>query len=132
MEGLERLQLEVEEMNDFNVSNIWEYLKNRQDMHIKFNNAEKSINQMYEYICNKARKQSKNNVAIVADRIVYLWAVTYFNRSNEELDLNKKSENLTPTKPKNEEKKEDKEVQEKQNTIKTEDNQTSLFQEVDK
>ena len=29
MGGLERLQSQVEELNDYNISNIWDYLKSR-------------------------------------------------------------------------------------------------------
>ena len=134
MEGLKRLENEVLEMNDHNVSLIFDYLKNREDLIEKFNNEEKTIKGMYKYICDKARKQAKDNVAMVQDNVVYLWAITYFTKSNEELgiakenqrkglkedDKKKKAEN-----PNNEEKSEVKEEEKKENT-----DQISLFQEV--
>ncbi len=36
------------------------------------------IHQMYEFIYKKAGKQKIGNVAMISDRVVYLWAVTYF------------------------------------------------------
>lgn len=89
MEGLERLENEVLEMNDYNVSAIFNFLKTKNELLEKFNNAEKTIKQMYKFICDKARNQAKNNVAMVNDRIVYIWAMTYFNKTNEELGIKK-------------------------------------------
>lgn len=125
MEGLERLQSQVEELNDYNISNIWDYLKTRKELYKKFNNEEKSINQMYEYICDKASKVRKGNVAMVTDRVVYLWAMTYFNKTNEELGLYTKK--LAPKKVEVKENIQDKPKKEEN---KIEDNQTSLFEEV--
>ncbi len=90
MEGLERLQAEVLEINNYNISAIFDYLKTRNDLHAKFNNEEKSIKQMYKYICDKARNLAKDNVTMVNDKVVYLWAITYFNKSNEEFGLKEK------------------------------------------
>ena len=128
MEGLERLQAELLEMNDYNVSAIFEYLKTRKDLYEKFNNEEKSLKEMYKYICDKARKLAKNNVAMVNDKVVYLWAFNYFNKSNEELGINKKTQTgLKPT----ETKKETKQPEEpKADEKKKDDNQLSMFQEV--
>ncbi len=125
MEGLERLQSQVEELNDYNISNIWDYLKTRKELYKKFNNEEKSINQMYEYIYDKASKVRKGNVAMVTDRVVYLWAMTYFNKTNEELGLYTKK--LAPKKVEVKENIQDKPKKEEN---KIEDNQTSLFEEV--
>lgn len=138
MEGLERLEKEMEEMKNSHIEVIWNYLKTRKDLYDKFNNPEKSIKQMYEFVYEKARKQKTGNVAMIADNVVYLWAVTYFNKSNEELEINKKKEipKTAETKPKTkkeekkETKKENKTEQEEKDITKTEDNQTSLFQEV--
>ena len=128
MEGLERLQAELLEMNDYNVSAIFEYLKTRKDLYEKFNNEEKSLKEMYKYICDKARKLAKNNVAMVNDKVVYLWAFNYFNKSNEELGINKKTQTgLKPTETKKETKKPE---EPKADEKKKDDNQISMFQEV--
>lgn len=127
MEGIERLEKEVLEMNDYNVSEIFNYLKTRLDLQDKFNNNEKNIKEMYKYICEQARKKAVNNVAMIDDRVVYLWAVTYFIKSNEELGL--KKENVKPKKEDTTKKVEDKQDVEKKEE-KKEDNQISMFQEV--
>ena len=57
MEGLERLETEVLEMNNNNISAIFEYLKTRKELYMYFNNEEKHISDMYEFMCNKAEKQ---------------------------------------------------------------------------
>lgn len=131
MEGLERLEAEVLEMNNCNISAIFEYLKTRNDLYEKFNNKEKSIHQMYEFIYEKARKQKVDNVAMISDRMVYLWAVTYFSNSNEELGLKeKKVMSTTPTEVIKENEKKTKKEEKKSEEKKPEDNQITLFQEV--
>lgn len=127
MEGLKRLETEVLELNDYNVSAIFNYLKEREDLIDKFDNEEKSLKEMYKYICEQARKKAVNNVAMIDDRVVYLWAVTYFIKSNEELGL--KKENVKPKKEDTTKKVEDKQDVEKKEE-KKEDNQISMFQEV--
>ncbi len=123
MEGIEKLEMEVADMNNPSISAVFEYLKTRTDLYEKFNNEEKSIKQMYKFICDKARKQQKNNVAMIMDNVVYLWAVSYFSKSNEELGLIEKK--VMPPKPTETIKKtEEKVVEEKQ------DEQLNLFQEV--
>lgn len=130
MEGLERLEKEVLEMNNNNILAIFEYLKTRTDLYEKFNNSEKSIKQMYKFICEKAKKQAINNVAMINDKMVYLWAVTYFNKINSELGLNQIQKVMPPSAKeviKNIEKKE-KESETKKDNLE----QITLFQEVSK
>lgn len=130
MEGLERLEKEVLEMNNNNILAIFEYLKTRTDLYEKFNNSEKSIKQMYKFICEKAKKQAINNVAMINDKMVYLWAVTYFNKINSELGLNETPKVMPPSANeviKNIEKKE-KENETKKDNLE----QITLFQEVSK
>lgn len=130
MEGLERLEKEVLEMNNNNILAIFEYLKTRTDLYEKFNNSEKSIKQMYKFICEKAKKQAINNVAMINGKMVYLWAVTYFNKINSELGLNETPKVMPPSANeviKNIEKKE-KENETKKDNLE----QITLFQEVSK
>ena len=132
MEGLKRLEAEVLEMDNYNISVIFDYLKTRTDLYENFNNEEKSIKQMYKFIYEKARKQKQDNVAMIADKVVYLWAITYFSKSNEELGLNEKK--VMPPTPaevlekekKKKAKKEEKAPEEK----KPKDEQITIFQEV--
>lgn len=133
MEGLERLEKEVLEMNNYNISVIFNYLKTRKDLYESFNKAEKSIKQMYKFIYEKARKQKQDNVAIISDSVVYLWAITYFRKSNEELGI--KENVLTSSTDKELIENTRKKNVRKENTSeekKLEDNQITLFQEVQK
>jgi hypothetical protein len=129
MEGLENLETEVLEMNDYNISAIFDYLKTRNDLYEKFNNTEKSIKEMYDFICDKAKKLAKNHVAMVNDKVVYLWAITYFNKSNKELGIQEKR--VMPPKPAEVLKKENEKTNNKEEK-KSDDNQITLFQEVQK
>jgi hypothetical protein len=128
MEGLEKLEAEVLEMNDYNISAIFNYLKTRTDLYEKFNNEEKSIEEMYDFICDKAKKLAKNHVAMVNDKVVYLWAITYFNKSNKELGIQEKK--VMPPKPADVIKKDNEKVIQEEKA--QEDNQITLFQEVQK
>lgn len=127
MEGIERLEAEVLEINNSNVTAIFEYLKTRNDMAEYFNNKEKNIKQMYKFIYNKASKQKIDNVAMISDRMVYLWAVTYFTKSNEELGLKDEKKEIKPAVKNNEDKEK---VLEEKVCSKNQDTQISLFQEV--
>lgn len=133
MEGLERLETEVLEMNNNNISAIFEYLKTRNELYESFNNEEKSIKQMYKFIYDKAAKQKIDNVAMISDRMVYLWAVTYFSKSNEELGLKEETKVMPPSADeviKNIEKKKSKKEEKAPEDNKQKDNQITLFTEV--
>ncbi len=133
MEGLERLEAEVLEMNNNNISAIFEYLKTRNELYESFNNEEKSIKQMYKFIYDKAAKQKIDNVAMISDRMVYLWAVTYFSKSNEELGLKEEPKVMPPSADeviKNIEKKKSKKEEKAPEDNKQKDNQITLFTEV--
>lgn len=129
MEGIERLELEVLEMKDFAVSNIFNNIKNKPELQEKFNNKEKTIKGMYEYVYEKAKALKQGNVAMVNDQVVYLWATNYFKYTNEELGIKKKD--LTPETNKKETKKED-EKEEKKSEEKEYNPQISMFEEVQK
>jgi len=128
MEGIERLENEVLEMNNYNVSVIFDYLKNREDLTQYFNNEEKSIKQLLEYIYEKARKQQRGNVAMISDNVVYLWAITYFSKSNEELGL--KVKKVMPPSSTEVVEKIEKNQTKKEEKVLEENNQITLFQEV--
>ena len=107
----------------------FDYIKEKESLRDKFNNEEKTIKGMYEFICNKARTVSQNNVAMVQDNIVYLWAMAYFNKTNEELGINKKVSTPKKETKKTEVKKEESQEEKKEEK---KDNQVSLFEEVKK
>lgn len=132
MKGIERLEAEVLEMNNSNITAIFEYLKTKNELYEYFNNEEKSIKQMYKFIYDKASKQKIDNVAMISDRMVYLWAVTYFSKSNKELGL-KEDKKVTPLSSdeviKNIEKKKAKKEEKAPTENKPRDDQITLFQE---
>lgn len=112
MEGVERLR--VMAMNGGSMQKqyfkIFMYLKKRTDMDEKFQNPEKTFEQMYEYIKGEVKKQAINGVAMVEDAVVYGLAVHYFDESNEDLGIKKKEivpkkveEKTMPEEPKKEE-----------------------------
>ena len=124
MEGIERLQLEVLEMNNFSVLNVFNYIKNKPELQEKFNNKEKTIKGMYSYICKKAEKLKQ---AMVNNEVVYLWAINYFKYTNEELGIKEdEKETNTVKMVGNEESKNKKE----EISNKDENSQISLFEEV--
>ena len=90
MDGLQRLEQEVLEMNNFNVYAIFNHIKDLPELQDKFDNKEKTIKVMYEYICNKAYTLKQDNVAMVNDRIVYSWATNYFKLNNADLGIKEK------------------------------------------
>ncbi len=127
MEGIKRLEQEVMEMNNFNVYTIFNHIRNLPELQDKFNNNEKTINGMYEYVYGKARTVKQGNVAMVNDTIVYLWATNYFKHSNEELGIKEKKVTPPPVK-----KEENKTQQEEKEQKKEEEKvaQISMFEEV--
>lgn len=128
MEGIERLEKQLKEMDDDNVTAIFEYLKTRPDLDEFYRNKEKTIEAMYDYVCSKAEKKKKNRAAMVVCTMVYLWAVTYFTKSNEELGIKekKKTEAKNDTNKKSTEVTENKQIKE---APKNNDNQISMFEE---
>lgn len=127
MEGIKRLEQEVMEMNNFNVYVIFNNIKNLPELQGKFDNKEKTIKGMYEYVYEKARTVKQGNVAMVNDRIVCLWATNYFKHSNEELGIKEKKVAPPPVK-----KVENKTHQEEKEQKKEEEQnaQISIFSEV--
>ena len=125
MEGLKRLEDEVLKMNNRYVTIVFNFLKSKESLKESFENKEKSIKQMYKYIYEKARNFKKDNVAVIEDNVVYLWAMTYFKKSNKELGIEEKKV-MPPSAKEVIRKIEEKEKEEKK------DEQTSLFEEVQK
>lgn len=130
MEGIERLETEVAELDVDSITKIFNYLKTRKDLYDKFNNPEKSAEEMYDYIYNKSKKHAYKNMAMLDDNVVYMWAVTYFTKSNEELGIKKeKKEEVKTTAPTDVKKESTQEIKKEE---KPKDNQMTLFQEVQK
>ena len=108
MDGYKRLQkLYEQDFHNTSVIRIVNYLLKQPNMEEKYENEEKTVKQMFEYITGKAKDYKIGNTAIIEDDIVFSWAIDYFNISNEELGLNKQPENKTKVTKIKDEKKED-------------------------
>ena len=125
MEGKERLEQETIEMNNYNVVLIFNYIKDKDELQEKFDNEEKTIKGMYELICGKAKTLAQNGVAAVNDKVVYLWAITYFCKSNEELGIKKEEKKIKSATDASKES-----ISDKEKGIKESDEQVSIFEEV--
>ena len=66
---------------------------------------------------------------MLIDKVVYLWAVTYFNKSNAELGISQTSTSIKKTEAKQYIKNSEKNKSDENNQ---KDNQISMFQEVEK
>lgn len=89
-EGIERIKILASEIKDNATLKIINYLLTRKDMNEKYLNEEKSLKQMIDFIKSKAEKQAKNGMAIIDDKVVYGWAIHYWDESNEDLNIKKK------------------------------------------
>lgn len=88
MTGIERLRILSEGTKNQALIKVIDYLETRKDMYEKYLNEEKTPEQMWQYITKKAKEQSINNCAVIDDRVVYVWAISYFLAANESLNLN--------------------------------------------
>ena len=80
---------------------------------------------MYEFICGKAKTLAQDGVAAVNDKVVYLWAITYFCKSNEELGIKKEEKKIKNATDASKES-----ISSKEKGIKESDEQVSIFEEV--
>lgn len=96
-ERLKQLIAEIKENTNISVEDkkgilkVAEYLLTRKDMDEKYNNPEKTLLEMWEFIKDEAREKAINGVAILDDEEVYSIAIHYFDESNEALKINNKS-----------------------------------------
>lgn len=129
MDGIERLEEETKKINNPSITKIFEFLKTRENLYEHFKNEEKTMKKMYKYICNKASNHRVGNVAVVDDNLVYIWSVSYFSKTDEELGI--KEEKVMPPSPmENLKKIEEKKAKEQKK--KDENAQMNLFEEVQK
>ena len=82
-------------------------------MYERYLNEEKTPEQMWQYITKKAKEQSINNCAVIDDRVVYVWAISYFLATNEALSLTTADTSKSKEEPKKEAKKETKKTKTK-------------------
>lgn len=79
---MSKFEDECKNVNDKNLKLICEYLLNREDMQEKLNNPNKSIDKMFSYIRNQAKKKGVNGCAVISDTEVFGWAVHYYDEED--------------------------------------------------
>ena len=113
MTGIERLRILSEGTKNQALVKVIDYLETRKDMYERYLNEEKTPEQMWQYITKKAKEQSINNCAVIDDRVVYVWAISYFLATNESLNLTKTDTSKSKEEPKTDAKKETKKIKTK-------------------
>ena len=92
----------------------------------KINNGKKTLQGCWNFITNEAKKYLNNKTGGIIDKVVFGWAVHYFEEDSIEEGKIDNSNNSTPTKAKEQKKKiESKPKEKKQPTI--EDLSMNLF-----
>lgn len=114
MTGIERLRILSEGTKNQALIKVIDYLETRKDMYERYLNEEKTPEQMWQYITKKAKEQSINNCAVIDDRVVYVWAISYFLATNEALSLTTADTSKSKEDPKKDIKKETKKTKTKE------------------
>lgn len=92
MTGIERLKNLSENSKIPGLLKVIDYLATRKDMYEKYLNEEKTPDQLWQYIRNKAKTLQEDDCVFLDDKIVYAWAISYFLFSNEHLGIKKQQE----------------------------------------
>ena len=90
MTGFERLKEQVKDQEDKALVQTVDYLLSREDMEQRYLNEEKTLEEMAQFIRNKARKYMKNGWNYITNEVVYAWAIMYFSLPNSFLKIEKK------------------------------------------
>ena len=105
MTGFERLKEQVKDQEDKALVETVDYLLSREDMEQRYLNEEKTLEEMAQFIRNKARKYMKNGWNYITNEVVYAWAIMYFSLPNSFLKIEKKDTNNNKNKTKTSSKK---------------------------
>lgn len=128
MTGIERLRILSEGTTNQCLLKVLNYLETRKDMYERYLNEEKTPDQMWEYITKKAKEQSINNCAAIDERIVYVWAISYFLATNDALNLTTKESSEAKGQTKKETKTtKSQSLEKEQKKQETKENQISIF-----
>lgn len=76
---MSKFEDECKNVKDKNLKLICDYLLGREDMQEKLNNPNKSIEKMFSYVRNQAKKKAVNGCAVIKDTEVFGWAVHYYD-----------------------------------------------------
>ena len=106
MTGFERLKEQVKDQKDKALVQTVDYLLSREDMELNYLNEEKTIEEMAQFIKNKAKKYMENGWNYITNEVVYAWAIIYFSLPNSFLKIEKKDTTKGKAKTKTSSKKE--------------------------
>ncbi len=96
MTGIERLDEMLKGQLDTGLIDVVNHLKEYKDIDTNiFLREEKTLKGMCDYISSKARAIATGNFVMIENGTVYQWARDYFERSNEELGIQKRE--ILPT-----------------------------------
>ena len=90
MTGFERLKEQVKDQKDKALVQTVDYLLSREDMELNYLDEEKTIEEMAQFIKNKAKKYMENGWNYITNEVVYSWAIMYFSLPNSFLKIEKK------------------------------------------
>ena len=77
-----KFEEELKEIKVPSIVKVAEYLLKREDIKSNLEKENKSLKEMWNYICGEAKKLADNNCACVTDETVYEWAVHYYDEDN--------------------------------------------------
>lgn len=93
MTGFDRLKEQVKDQEDKALIQTVNYLLSREDMEQKYLNKEKTVEEMAEFIKDKAKKYMHHGWNYITNEVVYAWAIMYFSLPNSFLKIEKKDTN---------------------------------------
>ena len=79
---------QLTECTDPTIKIIAQYLLSRDDIKDKLDNPKKSLDEMLQYIIDKASKRKTGNCAVIDDDTVYGWAVHYYDEDDIKINHN--------------------------------------------
>lgn len=93
-------KLNLKASNDYEKA-ILDYLESNASDALaeKINNGNKTLAQCFAYIRGQAQKEAKNNCAMIEDKVVYGWAVHFFEEDEIDAKGETESEGTGKTKP---------------------------------
>lgn len=83
--GIERIKQLSSTTDIPGIKKVAEYLINREDMNEKYQNEEKNLEDMWDYITDRAKEKAVFGTACIEDTEVYNWAIHYWDEPEEDL-----------------------------------------------
>lgn len=96
--GIERIKILASKATVPGIKKVAEYLINREDMNEKYQNQEKDLEDMWDYITDRAKEKAVFGTACIEDTEVYNWAIHYWDETEENLSKENEKNNNLPKK----------------------------------